>query len=113
MLCALNVSGRVGMGLGALGSRRRWQAASPVEIELKELKQEIRQLPINHFNITFTDVLPHKSGGALNVGILEKVAETARSVGLVHLVDPKLALHLVDEIYKRVGVHNVREGFNG
>ncbi len=41
------------------------------------------------------------------------LAETARSVDLVHLVDPKLALHLVDEIDKRVGVHNVREGFNG
>jgi hypothetical protein len=41
------------------------------------------------------------------------LAETARSVGLVHLVDPKLALHLVGEINKRVGVHNVREGFNG
>ena len=40
------------------------------------------------------------------------LAETARSVGLIHLVDPKLALHLVDEIDKRVGVHNVREGFN-
>ena len=33
------------------------------------------------------------------------LAETARSVALVHLVDPKLALHLVDEIDKRVGVH--------
>jgi hypothetical protein len=41
------------------------------------------------------------------------LAEKARSVGLIHLVDPKLALHLVDEIDKRIGVHNIREGFNG
>jgi hypothetical protein len=34
-------------------------------------------------------------------------------VSLVHLVDPKLALHLVDDIDKRVGVHNVRECLNG
>lgn len=41
------------------------------------------------------------------------LAETARSVGFVRLVNPKLALHLVDEIDERVGVHNIGEGFNG
>ena len=41
------------------------------------------------------------------------LAETACSVGLVHFVDPKLTLHLVDKIDKRIGVHNVREGING
>lgn len=41
------------------------------------------------------------------------LVETACSVGLVHLVDLKLALHLVDEINKHVSVYNVREGFNG
>jgi len=40
-------------------------------------------------------------------------AETSQTVGLVHLVNPKLALHLVDKIDKRVGVHNVKEGSNG
>ena len=29
------------------------------------------------------------------------------------IVNPKLALHLVDEVDKRVGAHNVREGLNG
>jgi hypothetical protein len=41
------------------------------------------------------------------------LAETACSVGLVHLVDPKLALYLVDEINKHIGVHKVKKGFNG
>jgi hypothetical protein len=48
-------------------NRWRRQAADPVEIELKELKQKIRQLPIDNFNITIADVLPHESGGALGV----------------------------------------------
>jgi hypothetical protein len=30
-------------------------------------------------------------------------------MGLVHLINPKLALHLVDEIYKRIGVHHTSE----
>ncbi|WEW59264.1 hypothetical protein PRK78_004733 [Emydomyces testavorans] len=30
------------------------------------------------------------------------LAESARPMGLVHLVNPKLSLHLVDEIDKRV-----------
>lgn len=196
-------------------NRWPWQAANLVEIKLEKLKQIIRHLPVDNFNITITDILPHESGGALNVGILEKVAEAhtinevhhnertqtkwvagsgtpcldswdrngspavnetqgshlhgnllvdvvvtdhpytretnhpggavakhhlhagikrvmvkgtveltrklvgmesrhpladkARPVGLVHLVDPKLSLRLVDEIDKRVGVHDTRE----
>ena len=52
------------------------------------------------------------TGKLVRVECRHLLAETARSVGLVHLVDPKLALRLVDEIDKRVGIHNVREGFN-
>jgi hypothetical protein len=37
------------------------------------------------------------------------LAETSRSVGLVHLVNPKLTLHLMDDVNKRVGVHNVKK----
>lgn len=38
------------------------------------------------------------------------LAETIHSIGLVHLLNPKLALHFVDEIDKHIGVHNVRKG---
>lgn len=41
------------------------------------------------------------------------LAETPRYERLVYLVNPKLALHLMDEIDKRIDVHNVREDFNG
>lgn len=41
------------------------------------------------------------------------LVETVCSMGLVHLVYPKMVLHLVDKIDKRVSVRNVREGFNG
>jgi hypothetical protein len=33
-------------------------------------------------------------------------------MGLIHLIDPKLALYLVDEINKSISVYKVREGFN-
>jgi hypothetical protein len=39
------------------------------------------------------------------------LAEAASPMGLVHFVDPKLTLHLVDEIDKYVGFHNVNEVF--
>ncbi|GMF72050.1 unnamed protein product [Aspergillus oryzae] len=38
------------------------------------------------------------------------LADTIHSIGLVHLLNPKLALHFVDEIDKHIGVHNVRKG---
>lgn len=41
------------------------------------------------------------------------LAKTACHVGLIHLVNPKLVLRHVDEIEERVGVHNVKTGFNG
>jgi hypothetical protein len=61
----------------------RQQAADPVKIELEELKQKIRQLLINNFNITIADILSHKSGKALGVRILKKVAD-ANTVNKVH-----------------------------
>ena len=33
-------------------------------------------------------------------------------MGLVYLINLKLALYLVDEINKRISVHNIRESFN-
>lgn len=44
------------------------------------------------------------------------LAETACSVGFVHLILPTLALHLVDDINKRIGFHGItvsKGGFNG
>jgi hypothetical protein len=41
------------------------------------------------------------------------LVETARFISLVHLIDLKLALYLVDEIDKRISVYNVKEGLNG
>ncbi|KAJ6189692.1 hypothetical protein N7519_004600 [Penicillium mononematosum] len=40
-------------------------------------------------------------------------AKAAYSVGLVYLVNPKLALHHVNEIEKHVGFHNVKAGCDG
>lgn len=41
------------------------------------------------------------------------LAKTACYVGFIHFVNTKLALRHVDEIKKRVGVHNFKVGFDG
>lgn len=60
MVWALKISGRGGVRLcvSVHGSGRLpiW-----VKIELEELKQKIRHLPVDNFNITVTEVLPHNS----------------------------------------------------
>jgi hypothetical protein len=41
-------------------------------MELQGLRERIRQLPVDNFNITTANVLPSKSG-ELDVGTVEKV----------------------------------------
>jgi hypothetical protein len=48
----------------------RLEAANPVKIKLEKLEKKIRQLPVNNFNITIADVLPHDSARTLGVGVL-------------------------------------------
>jgi hypothetical protein len=52
------------------------------------------------------------TGKLVRMKCQHSLAETACSVGLVHLVDPKLALYFMDKIDKRVGIYNAREDFN-
>jgi hypothetical protein len=38
--------------------------------------------------------------------------EITRSMSLIYLINPKLALYLVDEINKYISIYNIRESFN-
>jgi hypothetical protein len=80
MLYALNVSGCGGVGPWDLLWR---QAENPVKVELEKLKQKIRQLLVDNFNITIADILPHDSARALRVGILQKVARLVNQKKIV------------------------------
>ena len=53
----------------------RWEAADPIEIQFKKLKQEIGQLSVDNLNITIADIIPYDSARLLGVGVLKKAVK--------------------------------------